>query len=104
MFVNLFPFFILRLFKMKKNQILSSLSGGSNIRVVLATSALGCGVDMKNVHFVIHFGPAYDTVDFCQQIGRAGRENTNYSMCHSILYVFPRYGKVSERMKEYMTR
>jgi len=83
---------------------LNSLSEETNIRVVLATSALGCGVDMKNVLFVVNFGPAYDTVDFCQQIGRAGRTGSavNMTMCHAILYTFPRYGEVSQNLKDFI--
>ncbi|XP_066928105.1 uncharacterized protein [Clytia hemisphaerica] len=85
----------------EKITILNALKEETDIRVILATSALGCGVDMKSVHFVINFGPAYDTVDFCQQIGRAGRSGT-MTMCHAILYSFPRCGRVTQNMRDYM--
>ena len=44
----------------EKITISNALKEETDIRVVLATSALGCGVDMKSVHFLNHFGPALD--------------------------------------------
>ena len=91
-------------FQDEKDKILNALIEETDLRVVIATSALGCGVDMKNVMFVVHFGPAYDTVDFCQQIGRAGRSGSLSitTMCHAILYIFPQYGEISLNMKGYL--
>ena len=59
----------------------------SSMKVVVATSALGCAINMKNVRHVVHFGPAFHVVDYCQQIGRAGREGED--LCHAVLYNFP---------------
>ena len=59
-----------------KEKILKSVTEETKVRVVFATSALGCGVNAKNVTFVCHFGPSYDLTDYCQQIGRAGRGTT----------------------------
>ena len=53
-----------------KDDILKSLRiDNAMIRIVICTSALECGVNVKNVRYVIHYGPSYDVVDFCQQIG-----------------------------------
>ena len=60
-------------FEEEKNKVLLSLTSNTPVRLILSTSALGCGVDMKDVTFVVHFGPPFDTIDYCQQIGRAGR-------------------------------
>ena len=61
-----------------KDRYLESLTrSGSDIRLVIATSALGCGIDIENVYFFIRFAPTYDTVDYVQQIGRAGRNKTH---------------------------
>ena len=96
-------FYILQLLTMIK-KILNSLVEETDIHVVVATSALGCGKGMKNVMSVVPFGPAYDTVDFSQQIGRAGRVGSTSitSMCHAIFYTFPRYGTISLSLKSYI--
>ena len=62
-------------------------SDDSVVKIIVCTSALECGVNMKNVRYVIHYGPAYDITDFCQQIGRAGRNTSN--ACHAVLYHYP---------------
>ncbi|XP_062589124.1 ATP-dependent DNA helicase RecQ-like [Saccostrea cucullata] len=47
-----------------------------HIRVLIATSAAGMGVNYKNVNNVIHYGPPKDLDGFMQQLGRAGRDGT----------------------------
>ena len=75
----------------------------SSMRVVVATSSLGCGVNMKNVKYIIHFGLLYHLVDYCQQIGKAGRGETTLS--HAILYNFPQVGKsISRPMRTYASK
>ena len=75
-----------------KSKVLERLTceDDSPLKLVVATSCLGCGVDAKNIHNVIHFGPAVDTTDYSQQIGRAGRNTAN--QCHAVLY---KYGQGS---------
>ena len=88
-----------------KEKCLNSLTKpGFSIRVVIATSALGCGVDMESVNFVIHFGPSFDTVDYVQQIGRAGRgAASGYNQCHAIMYLYPRSTRdISQNMKNFI--
>ncbi|XP_057312160.1 recQ-like DNA helicase BLM [Hydractinia symbiolongicarpus] len=86
----------------QKSNVLSALTSDTGtIRLVVATSSLGCGVNMKNVKFVVHYGPAYDTADYCQQVGRAGRNIEG--LCHAILYVFPQgRGNVNNSMVSYI--
>lgn len=70
-----------------KDDVLKSLRmDNPTIRIVICTSALECGVNVKNVRYVIHYGPSYDVVDYCQQIGRAGRNTDN--QCHAVLYTY----------------
>lgn len=89
-------------FDCDKERSLNALTSETSVRVVLATSAVGCGVDMKNIQYVIHFGPAFDTVDYCQQIGRAGR-NTGHVTSYAILYVYPgSTTSVSKKMISYI--
>ncbi|XP_057290781.1 bifunctional 3'-5' exonuclease/ATP-dependent helicase WRN-like [Hydractinia symbiolongicarpus] len=86
----------------QKSNVLSALTSDTGtIRLVVATSSLGCGVNMKNVKFVVHYGPAYDTADYCQQVGRAGRNIEG--LCHAVLYVFPQgRGNVNNSMVSYI--
>lgn len=69
-------------------------------RVIICSSALGCGVDCQDIKFVLHFGPPHNLVDYAQQIGRAGRSNA--SDCHAVLYNFPQSAKIAEDVKSYM--
>ena len=85
-----------------KDIVLSSLTSNNHVmRLVIATSSLGCGVNTRGVKYVIHFGPSYDLVDYCQQIRRAGRDNQD--QCHAILNTYSkRSSKVSSDKKFYM--
>ena len=38
-----------------------------NVRIVLASSALGMGVNFPDVRYVVHLGPARSIVDHVQQ-------------------------------------
>ena len=42
-------------------------------RVVVATSALGMGINFQNVEYVIHYCPPHSVTEMIQQSGRAGR-------------------------------
>lgn len=42
--------------------------------VIVATNALGCGVDVSNIRCVIHLGSPRALIDFAQESGRAGRD------------------------------
>ena len=41
-------------------------------RVVVATCALGMGINFQNVEYVIHYGPPHSVTEMIQQSGRAG--------------------------------
>lgn len=42
------------------------------VRVVFATMALGMGVDIRNLDFVVHYGAPRSIEDYFQESGRAG--------------------------------
>eukprot|EP00794_Sanderia_malayensis_P001809 gene1809-2027_t len=70
------------------------------IKLLFATVAFGMGIDCKDLHEIIHYGPPHDVDDYCQETGRAGRNN---KQSHASLVTFPRcLGKNSTKaMKEY---
>lgn len=43
------------------------------VRVVIATIALGMGVDMRDVNTIIHYGAPRSIDDYFQECGRGGR-------------------------------
>ncbi|XP_066924706.1 uncharacterized protein [Clytia hemisphaerica] len=86
----------------KKDSYLKSLTSSDegDHRVIICSSALGCGVDCQDVKFVLHFGPPHNLVDYVQQIGRAGRSNA--PDCHAALYNFPQSTKIADDVRNYM--
>lgn len=85
-----------------KKDISNSLKDpASTLRVVIATSALGMGVDFKEVQMVVHYGPPREIEDYMQAIGRAGRDGAD---SHSIiLYHGRQLVGVSDQMREYVS-
>ena len=59
---------------MKKNTVDSFTSTISVLRVVIATTAFGMGVDCSSVRVVINLCPPSDIEEYIQQTGRAGRD------------------------------
>ena len=86
-----------------KNRVLKSLTEESSIvRVFIATSSLGCGINAIGVKYVVHFGPSYALAYYCQQIGRAGRNTDN--QCHAVLFYYNtgRQSFIADDMKNYI--
>ena len=59
--------------EMKKSIISEIKKQNSRIRVIFATSALGMGVDARDIRNVIHITPPSSIESYVQEIGRAGR-------------------------------
>ncbi|XP_068693066.1 bifunctional 3'-5' exonuclease/ATP-dependent helicase WRN-like [Montipora foliosa] len=58
-----------------KEHILTSFqSDQGSIRILVDTIAFGMGVDCKQVHRTVHFGPAKNVECYMQESGRAGRD------------------------------
>ena len=52
-------------------------------RVVIATCALGMGVNFPKVRYVVQYGPPLSVADFMQQAGRGGRDG---KQAHCVTY------------------
>ena len=46
----------------------------STLRCVVATIAFGLGVDIPNIRYVLHWGPARDPLAYWQETGRCSRD------------------------------
>ena len=57
-----------------KEHILESLQSETGCIRVLFTIAFGMGVDCKQVHRTVHFGPAKNVEAYKHESGRAGRD------------------------------
>jgi superfamily II DNA helicase RecQ len=57
----------------RKSEVLEAFRTGET-RVVVATSALGMGVDIADIRLIIHADEPRDLLDYAQESGRAGRD------------------------------
>jgi ATP-dependent DNA helicase RecQ len=71
------------------------------IRVLIATSAAGMGVNFKGVNNVIHFGPPKDMDSFVQQLGRAGRDGSQTAKA-LLLFNSRQCRNLDDDMKKYI--
>lgn len=55
-------------------------------RIMVATTAFGMGVDVPDIHLIIHFNLPLSIIDYYQQIGRAGRDGKE---AHAVLLYHP---------------
>ena len=78
--------------------MLSALRTKSNLRVVIATNALGMGVDVIDCKNIILYGPPKNILDLVQQTGRYGRDGS--SSLPLILCNRYQLGHVDEAVKD----
>ncbi|XP_078656949.1 putative ATP-dependent DNA helicase Q1 [Branchiostoma floridae x Branchiostoma belcheri] len=84
-----------------KEHVISSLNGNGNCRVVVATNALGMGMNFPNVSYVVMYGPPKDAESILQEVGRAGR---NGSPVDAVVYYHgAQLVKVDKAVKDLMT-
>ena len=79
-----------------KNRVLSSLSGQGSCRVVVATTALGMGVNFPNVSHIVMYGLPDDVEAMAQQVGRAGRGGLQ---AHAIVYAVKQHTELDPAVK-----
>ena len=80
-----------------KDHVIKSLNGQGNCRVVVATTALGMGLNFPNISHVVMYGAPEDPEDIVQQVGRAGR---NGLPSHAVLYKTKHHNPVDISVKE----
>ena len=72
----------------------------SFVRIVVATCALGMGVNIPDIRTVIHYGLPSDIESYCQEIGRGGRDNKSASA--ELFYTGTHYANCKDTaMKDY---
>lgn len=54
----------------------------NRVRVIVATSAFGMGVDKKDVGLVVHYDISSSLEDYVQEAGRAGRDESIQADCY----------------------
>ena len=69
----------------------------NEIKALVATTALGMGYDKPDLGFVVHYQAPGSIIDYCQQVGRAGRA---VDRAVGILMS----GKEDEKIHEYFRR
>ena len=62
------------------------VKGDSSIRVLVCTVAYGMGVNIPDIHNVIHWGCSTNALSYWQEVGRAGRDG---SKVNALMYVVP---------------
>jgi superfamily II DNA helicase RecQ len=82
--------------RLKETMIETFANTGS---AIVATNALGLGLDIPDISLVIHIGAPRFLLDFVQESGRAGRDGRSSK---SVLLTLP-YDDVADDMREYIT-
>ena len=57
-----------------KVNALGLVRGTSTHRVLFVTIAFELGIDRNDIRRVVHIGVPYSMDDYCQEVGRAGRD------------------------------
>ena len=83
----------------QKEEVMSLFSrSGGKLRLIIATTAFGMGVDIPDIRQIIHWGMPATLEEYVQEVGRAGRDG-NHSV--GILYEGNRAKNLSALAKEY---
>lgn len=99
----------------QRSQMYRRFKGGGEVTknnedvyVLCATKAFGMGMDIPNIHYVLHFSPPSVIEDYLQEVGRAGRNEDMYRNTFSDGRQIPAQCLVSmedfRRLKELLIR
>ena len=75
-------------YKQFKNDKKDNIPEDERIKILCTTKAFGMGMDIPNVHYVVHYNPPSVLEDYLQEVGRAGRDKRMYEDA------FPNGGKI----------
>lgn len=85
---------------MRQKLLASFVEQGSTLRILIATTAFGMGVDCRDIRTVIHWSPPKLVEDYVQETGRAGRDG----LVSEAALVYGQVNReVSPKMKQYAT-
>ena len=65
-------------YKQFKNAKEANIPADERIKILCTTKAFGMGMDIPNVHYVVHYNPPSVLEDYLQEVGRAGRNEKMY--------------------------
>ena len=97
----LFGMFHAKITNKDKDILLRSYSDpDGKCRVMFATIAFGMGMNIPNIHTVVHYGPSSTIDNYVQESGRAGRDGKRSD---AVILVYPGAlrGNISKPMKSY---
>lgn len=89
----------------QKTLILNKLASPSTgmLQVVLCTSSFSLGLDLADIEFVIHYGPAQTAEDYLQETGRAARKQETQGHAILLNFVGSQAGKhLDDSMRGYL--
>ena len=66
------------IYRQFKNAEEDHIPEDERINILCATKAFGMGMDIPNVHYVVHYNPPAVLEDYLQEVGRAGRDKEMY--------------------------
>ena len=83
----------------KKEEVISLFSQpGGKLRLIIATSAFGMGIDIPDIHQIIHWGMPASLEEYVQESGRSGRDQ---SQSVAVVYRVHRMRNTSIHVQEY---
>lgn len=65
-------------YKQFKNAPEDKIPERERIKILCTTKAFGMGMDIPNVHYIVHYSPPSVLEDYLQEVGRAGRDLKKY--------------------------